>query len=216
MRSCPRFPVTDLEAALVRMPVIGILRGCPPQYVDDMVTAAEDAGLTALEVTLDSREPFDAVRSLVESHPRMTVGAGTVRSVREVAQAVEAGARFIVSPHFDPDVVAAASAAGVVSVPGAATPTEVWRATRGGAELVKLFPARELGGPAFVEAIRGPLGGPALVPTGGVDASNAAAFLEAGSTAIGVGGAVSPRTVLKSSDAAEVERRCRSLIAAIR
>ncbi len=88
MRSCPRFPVTDLQAALVRMPVIGILRGCPPQYVDDMVTAAEDAGLTALEVTLDSREPFDAVRSLVESHPRMTVGARTVRSVREVAQAV--------------------------------------------------------------------------------------------------------------------------------
>ncbi len=213
MRSCPRFPVTDLEAALVRMPVIGILRGCPPQYVDDMVAAAEDAGLTAPEVTLDSREPFDAVRSLVESHPRMTVGAGTVRSVREVAQAVEAGARFIVSPHFDPDVVAAASAAGVVSVPAAATPTEVWG---GGAELVKLFPARELGGPAFVEAIRGPLGGPALVPTGGVDASNAAEFLEAGSTALGVGGAVFPRIVLESGDAAEVARRCRGLIAAIR
>ncbi len=216
MRSCPRFPVTDLQAALVRMPVIGILRGCPPQYVDDMVTAAEDAGLTALEVTLDSREPFDAVRSLVENHPGMTVGAGTVRSVREVAQAVEAGARFIVSPHFDQDVVAAASAAGVVSVPGAATPTEVWRATSGGAAMVKLFPARELGGPAFVEAIRGPLGGPALVPTGGVDVSNAADFLEAGSTAIGVGGAVFPRTALESGNAAEVERRCRSLIAAIR
>ena len=216
MRSCPRFPVTDLQAALVRMPVIGILRGCPPQYVDDMVTAAEDAGLTALEVTLDSKEPFDAVRSLVENHPGMTVGAGTVRSVREVAQAVEAGARFIVSPHFDQEVVAAASAAGVVSVPGAATPTEVWCATSGGAEMVKLFPARQLGGPAFVEAIRGPLGGPALVPTGGVDVSNAADFLEAGSTAIGVGGAVFPRTVLESGNAAEIERRCRSLIAAIR
>jgi 2-dehydro-3-deoxyphosphogluconate aldolase/(4S)-4-hydroxy-2-oxoglutarate aldolase len=146
----------------------------------------------------------------------MTVGAGTVRSVREVAEDVEAGAPFIVSPHFDPDVVDAASAAGVVSVSGAATPIEVWRATSGGAEMVKLFPVRELGVPAFVEAIRGPLGGPALVLTGGVDASNAADFLEVGSTAIGVGGAVLPRTVLESGDAPEVEHRCRSLVAAIR
>lgn len=215
MRRCACFPVTDLEAALFRMPVIGILRGCPPQYVGDMASAAEDAGLTALEVTLDSRHPFDAIRSLAENHPDMSVGAGTVRSVREVALAVEAGARFIVSPHFDREVVAATAAAGVVSVPGAATPTEVWRATSGGAELVKLFPARELGGPGFVKAISGPLGGPALVPTGGVDASNAAAFLEAGATAVGVGGAVFSQVVLESGDAAEVERRWRILIATI-
>jgi 2-dehydro-3-deoxyphosphogluconate aldolase / (4S)-4-hydroxy-2-oxoglutarate aldolase len=198
------------------MPVIGILRGCPLQYVDDMATAAEVAGLTALEVTLDSMRPFEAIRVLTENHPKMSVGAGTVRSVLEVEQAVEAGARFIVSPHLDPEVVVAASRTGVVSVPGAATPTEVWRAANSGAGLVKLFPARELGGPEFVKAIRGPLGEPALVPTGGVEASNAAAFLEAGATALGVGGAVFPRTALEAGDVVEVERRARTLIATIK
>jgi 2-dehydro-3-deoxyphosphogluconate aldolase/(4S)-4-hydroxy-2-oxoglutarate aldolase len=205
----------ELHAALVQIPLIGILRGCPVQYVDDMASAAEAAGFTALEVTLDSMNPFGAIRSLVRNHADMSVGAGTVRSVREVADAVEAGAQFIVSPHFDPELVAAASAAGVVSLPGAATPTEVLRAADSGAQLVKLFPARELGGPEFVRAIREPLGEPALVPTGGVDVSNAAAFLEAGSTALGVGSAVFPHSVLDSGDAAEAERRCRILIAAI-
>ncbi|MCH8898932.1 MAG: bifunctional 4-hydroxy-2-oxoglutarate aldolase/2-dehydro-3-deoxy-phosphogluconate aldolase [Acidobacteria bacterium] len=207
--------MTELDASLIRMPLIGILRGCPVQYVNAMATAAEAAGLTALEVTLDSADPFGAIRSLAQNHPNMSVGAGTVRSVREVADAVEAGARFIVSPHFDPKVVAAALAAGVVSVPGAATPTEVLRAADSGAELVKLFPARELGGPEFVKAIRRPLGEPALVPTGGVDVSNAAAFLKAGSTALGVGGAVFPQAALDSGDTAEVEHRCRILISAI-
>ncbi|GMQ85643.1 MAG: 2-dehydro-3-deoxy-6-phosphogalactonate aldolase [Acidimicrobiia bacterium] len=208
--------MTDLETALIRMPVIGILRGCPPQYVDDMATAAEDAGFTALEVTLDSGQPFDGIRSLAENHPAMSIGAGTVRSVADVAKAVEAGARFIVSPHFDPDVVAAASAAGAVSVPGAATPTEVWRATDGGAGMVKLFPARQLGGPPYLRAIFGPLGKPVLVPTGGVDASNAGDFLNAGAAALGVGGAVFPQIALESGDVSEVGRRCRTLIAAIR
>jgi len=195
--------------------VIGILRGCPLQYVDDMATAAEVAGLTALEVTLDSVRPFDAIRTLTENHPKMSVGAGTVRSVLEVEQAVEAGARFIVSPHLDLEVVGATSRTGVVSVPGAATPTEVWQAANSGADLVKLFPARELGGPEFVRAIRGPLGKPALVPTGGIDISNAADFLEAGATALGVGGAVFPLTALEAGDTVEIERRCRLFTAAI-
>ncbi len=216
MRPYLRFPMTDLDVALSGMPVIGILRRCPPRHVGDVAIAAHEAGLTALEITLDSTRPFDAIRALIAAHPGLAVGAGTVRSVGEVTLAVEAGARFIVSPHLDPEVIAAASAAGVVSIPGAATPTEVWRATTGGADLVKVFPARELGGPAYLEAIRAPLGQPALVPTGGVDASNAAAFLEAGATALGVGGGLFPADALQSGDIAEVERRCRCLVAAIR
>ncbi len=105
--------------------------------------------------------------------------------------------------------------AGVVSVPGAASPTEIREAMRSGTGMVKLFPARELGGPAYVSAVRGPLGSPPLVPTGGVDVSNALAFLEAGSTALGVGGALFPREVLESGDLAEVDRRCRCLVTAI-
>jgi 2-dehydro-3-deoxyphosphogluconate aldolase/(4S)-4-hydroxy-2-oxoglutarate aldolase len=207
--------MNDLTTALDRVPVIGILRGCPPGHVSAVAAAAQEAGLTALEVTLDSERPLDAIRVLAGTHPGLSIGAGTVRLASQVTQAVEAGARFIVSPYLDTEVIAAAAAAGVTSVPGAATPTEVWRATQGGADLVKVFPARELGGPAYVKAVLGPLGSPALVPTGGVDASNAAAFLEAGSTALGVGGALFPREALEVGDIAEVDRRCRSLMAAI-
>ena len=166
--------------------------------------------------SLDSPDPYRAIRSLTENHPELTVGAGTVRSLAELANAIEAGARFIVSPHFDAEIVEATLASGAASVPGAATPTEVWQASEGEAKLVKLFPARELGGPNFVRAIHGPLGYPALVPTGGVDVSNAAAFLEAGSTALGVGGAIFPHVALNSGDAAEVELRCSALVRAIR
>lgn len=207
--------MTELTAALNRMPVIGILRGCPFNYVSTVAGTAEEAGLTALEVTLDSERPFDAIRTLAETNPELSIGAGTVRSVSQVAEAIEAGARFIVSPHFDTEVVAATAAAGATSVPGAATPTEIWSAMDGGADLVKVFPATELGGPSFVAAVLGPLGGPTLVPTGGVDASNAAAFLKAGSTGLGVGGALFPREALMAGDTAEIARRCRSLMAAI-
>jgi len=207
--------MTELGTALARMPVIGIIRGCPPATVGSIAEAAKEAGITALEITLDSERPFDTIQALAEDHPGLSIGAGTVHSAAQVDQAVDAGARYIVSPHLDIEVMAAAAAAGVTSVPGAATPTEVWRATRAGADLVKLFPARELGGPAFVEAILGPLDRPALVPTGGVGPSNAAAFLEAGSTALGVGGALFPRDALEEGDIAEIARRCRSLIAAI-
>ncbi len=207
--------MNDLTTALARVPVIGILRGCPPEHVSAVAATAQEAGLTALEVTLNSERPFDAIRILAEAHPDLSIGAGTVRLASQVTQAVEAGARFIVSPQLDTQVIAAAAVAGVTSVPGAATPTEIWEATQEGADLVKVFPARELGGPAYVKAVLGPLGSPALVPTGGVDASNAAAFLEAGSTALGVGGALFPRDALESGDTVEVGRRCRSLMAEI-
>lgn len=207
--------MTDLTAALTRTPVIAILRGCPPQHVEEMAGAAWDAGIAALEITLDSKGPIVAIRTVADAHPGLVVGAGTVRSERDVADAVDAGARFIVSPHLDPDVVAAASSARVMAIPGAATATEVWQATRAGADLVKLFPARHLGGPGYVAAILGPLGGPSLIPTGGVEPSNAAAFLAAGATALGVGRALFPSIALEAGDTAAVARRCRSLVTAI-
>jgi len=181
-----------------------------------MATALERAGLTVLEVTLDSARAFEAIAALADTHPGLVIGAGTVRSVCNVVLAAEANAQFVVSAHFDPDLIAAASAAGVLAVPGAATPTEVCRAVSGGANLVKVFRVRELGGASYVKAIIGPLGHPALVPIGGIDATNGAAFLEAGSVAVGVGGGLFPAEALKTGDADEVGRRCLQLLAAIR
>ncbi len=203
-----------LTAALQKMPVIGILRGSPPEHIAAFGDAALRSGFGVLEVTLDSADPFDAIENLA-TETDLVVGAGTVHSAADAVKALSAGARFIVSPHFDPSVVAVAKDSGAAAVPGAATPTEIWTATKAGADLVKVFPAHQLGGPAYLAAIRGPLGNPQLVPTGGVDSSNAAAYLAAGATALGIGGSVFPRGALEAGDIGEVERRCRNLVAAI-
>lgn len=205
----------ELSAALMRVPIVGILRGCPPEHTAAMADAAAGAGIVALEVTFDSLAPVEAIRMLCETRADLAVGAGTVCSATDVTLAVEAGARFIVSPVLDSDVVGAAAECGVAVVPGAATPTEIRRAVQLGAAMVKVFPARELGGPDFVRSVIGPLGGPRLLPTGGVDAANAAQFLEAGAAAVGIGGALFPPAALEAGDAAEVSRRAQQIVGAV-
>ncbi len=208
--------MTPLGDALETLPVIGILRGCPPQHAEALAAAAVESGLTALEVTQDSPEPVAVMKAIAARHPQVAVGAGTVLT-RSQAQAVAAsGAAFLVSPAIIPEVIAVASEWELDMVPGAATPTEVRRALDLGASLVKLFPAAPLGGPAYVSAILAPLGRPRLVPTGGVGPGNAAAFLDAGAAALGVGGAIFPKSALAVGNAAEVAARCRSLVAALR
>lgn len=205
----------NLLAALRRVPAIGILRGCPPQHVEEAATAAIEGGFRVLEVTLDSPEPHVSIGRLATLSSDVLVGAGTVRTVEDVGTAVASGAVFLVSPFVDEMVVAEARRLGVPIVPGAATPTEVWRALQAGATGVKVFPAVQLGGPDYLRAIRGPLGDPHLVPTGGVSLGNAKAFLEAGAYAVGVGGSVFPIDALMAGDAGRVRSAAIALIGEI-
>jgi len=202
----------DLLAALRRVPAIGILRGCPPQHAEEAATAAIEGGFTVLEVTLDSPEPHVSIGRIAKLSGDVLVGAGTVRTVEDVGAAIASGAVFLVSPFVDETVVAEARRLGVPIVPGAATPTEVWQALHAGATAVKVFPAVQLGGPDYVRAIRGPLGNPHLVPTGGVSVDNAKAFLEAGAYAIGVGGSVFSIDALMAGDAGRVGSAATALI----
>jgi 2-dehydro-3-deoxyphosphogluconate aldolase/(4S)-4-hydroxy-2-oxoglutarate aldolase len=196
--------IDPLLSALARLPAIGILRGCAPRHVEAVVSSAANAGFTAIEVTFDSPDTLESLRRLVARFADLAVGAGTVRTPLEVEQAADVGATFIVSPIVDEHVISEAIARGVTMVPGAATPTEVSRALAAGADAVKLFPAAQLGGPAYVRAIRAPLGNPRLVPTGGVTKTNARAFLDAGAFALGVGGSVFPRDALSDGDSERV------------
>lgn len=193
-----------LFEALDRLPAIGILRGCLPATVTQVATAAVDAGFAALEVTLDSPDPLASITRLTETLPEVVIGAGTVRRADDADRAIEAGAAFVVTPMLSHEVVAVCRRRGVPSIPGAATPTEIWAAVNLGAAAVKVFPARQLGGPAYLSAVLGPLGNPPLVPTGGVGPDNAAALLDAGARAVGVGGSVFPYEALRDGDAARV------------
>jgi 2-dehydro-3-deoxyphosphogluconate aldolase/(4S)-4-hydroxy-2-oxoglutarate aldolase len=143
------------------------------------------AGVRVVEITLDSDDALGAIER-ARRRGDVTVLAGTVREPAQVDAAVSAGAEGIVAPSLSLAVLERAAALGAPSIPGALTPTEVETAWRAGAALVKLFPAR-LGGPRYVQDVLAPLADVPLVATGGVDATNARAFLDAGAVAVGVG-----------------------------
>lgn len=196
-------------------PVIGILRKCPAIHATSIAAAAINAGLKVLEVTLDSPDALKVIESLCATHPEVLIGAGTVASAEEVRQVVDSGGRFVISPMLNDDVVTTALRLGVVPMPGVATPTEIHRAMQLGAPIVKIFPAEQLGGPAFLSAVRAPLREPRMVPTGGVDVSNAAAYLAAGAWAVGVGGSLFGPAALRDGDTQRISNDTKRLLEAV-
>ena len=176
---------TLLPEVVAETRVIAVLRGLTPDRVQTVVEVLRGAGIGAVEITLDSPEAARSIERLARSD--LSVGAGTVMSIAEAEVALAAGATFLVAPHTDPTVARWAVERDIPMIPGAFTPTEVMAAWNLGVAAVKVFPAT-VGGPELLKALRGPLGGLPLVPTGGITAENAAEFLTAGAVAVGVGG----------------------------
>lgn len=184
-------------AALIRdhRLVVVLRRVEPREALVALVGELLDAGARVFEVTFDTPTAdadLVAVRTAMTGRVADPVlfGAGTVLRRGQLEAARRAGADFAVAPFLDTDLVSTAVAEGLPFIPGAFTPTEVVRAWDAGATFVKLFPASAVG-PSFVRELRGPLPEVRLIPTGGIDASNARAFLDAGAVAVGVGGAIS-------------------------
>ncbi|GBE23368.1 MAG TPA: bifunctional 4-hydroxy-2-oxoglutarate aldolase/2-dehydro-3-deoxy-phosphogluconate aldolase [Actinobacteria bacterium] len=198
-----------LPSAVTRSRLIAVLRGLDPGRVGEVVGVLRRAGVAAFEITMDSP---DAVTSIQESVAGGVVaGAGTVMTVADAEAAVDAGARFLVSPHTNLTVVHWAAGNGVPMVPGAFTATEVAVAWNAGAGAIKIFPA-SVGGPGLLRALRGPFGDLPLIPTGGITADNAASFLAAGALAVGVGGWLTKHDDLNvvAERAAAIVDACRS------
>lgn len=166
--------------------LVGILRRVP--NIDERVAALADAGVGVIEITLDDPNALGAIER-ARSRGDVTVLAGTVRRAEQVDQAVAAGAEAVVGPAFVAAVVERAAELGIPAIPGALTPTEIETAWAAGAALVKLFPGG-FGGPTYVHDVLAPLADVPLLVTGGVDAQNALAFLDAGAVAVGVGSAL--------------------------
>jgi 2-dehydro-3-deoxyphosphogalactonate aldolase len=199
---------TDMLAA---HPVIAILRGLTPEEAPAIGDVLLDAGVRILEVPLNSPRPFESIAILSRRcGADALVGAGTVMSAADVARVAEAGGRLAISPHLDVAVVAAAKAAGLVAIPGAFTPSEIFAAMRAGADAVKLFPA-ELIGPEGLRALRAVVPpGVALIPVGGVSAATMPAWRAAGAAGFGVGSAL----YRPGRAAAEVTALARAMVGA--
>ena len=154
------------------------------------------AGIPIVEITLTVPGALEVINDLAGRYPEMVVGAGTVLDEKLARQAIDAGARFLTSPGFVPEVVAYATAAKVLVLPGALTPTEIIAAWKAGSDFVKIFPSAPMGGIQYVRALKVPLPQIKLIATGGVNQLTASDFILAGASAIGVGGELLPKEAL--------------------
>lgn len=177
-----------LEQALAHTGLIAILRGLKPSEAAAIGEVLYSAGFRVIEVPLNSPDPLQSIRILRSSLPAdCLIGAGTVLSPAQVQQVKEAGGQVIVMPHSDPQVLRAAKAAGLYLSPGVATPTEAFAALAEGADILKLFPAEQMG-TAVVKAWLAVLpAGTLLAPVGGVTPDNMQQFYDAGARGFGLG-----------------------------
>ena len=171
--------------------VIAIIRGdFPLESLAGIVDALAQGGVQLIELTLNSRSALEGIALLRRESPQdVLIGAGTVRTATEVEQVIAAGAQFLVSPNWEPNSAARAQALNVLHLPGVFTATEAQAAYAAGCNMVKLFPA-DVGGPAYLKALRAPLHDIDFVPTGGIDEHNIAAYINAGALAVGLGSAL--------------------------
>ena len=163
------------------------------RYAADTIYAA---GIPVVEITLTTPGALDVIDDLAKRYPDMAVGAGTVLDEAAAQSCFDAGARFLTSPGFVPEVVAYANKVNVVVLPGALSPTEIIAAWKAGSDLVKIFPTGHVGGIQYVRALKVPLPQIPLIATGGVNQLTASDFILAGATAIGLGGELLPKEAL--------------------
>lgn len=176
---------------LLKSRLIGIVRLDDLEVVVACARCAIEAGLDVIEVTFTLASAARAIERLRLDYPAALIGAGTVRSGSELEAAADAGAQFLVAPGLNPELVEAARMRGLPMLPGVFTASEVDAALRCGVELLKLFPAEPLG-PAYMASLRQPFPSARFVPTGGVSAANAAAYLKAGAAAVAMGSSLFP------------------------
>lgn len=188
------------------LPLVAILRGTTPQESEAVAAALYGEGFRLIEVPLNSPQPFDSIARIRRALPGdALVGAGTVLNCDDVHRLADAGGELVVMPHSDAAVIRSAKAAGLLCVPGIATPTEAFAALAAGADALKLFPA-EMVAPAVVKAMRAVLPTHVrLLPVGGITPDNMGPYVQAGASGFGLGSALyAPRT-----PAADVASRAR-------
>lgn len=197
--------------ALIASKLVMVVRAPGPEAARTAIAAARAGGVTAIEVTFTVPDAVSIIRELA-AEPDLVVGAGTVLTVEQAEAALEAGATFLVSPGLDEAVTSLAVERDVLVLPGVLSATEVMRALALGALAVKLFPGDAVG-PSYVKALRGPFPGLAVIPSGGVNAQNAADWIAAGAVAVGMAGSLSP--AVAEPDTAAIAAVAQSVLASL-
>jgi 2-dehydro-3-deoxyphosphogluconate aldolase/(4S)-4-hydroxy-2-oxoglutarate aldolase len=201
----------EILESIIASGAVAVVRMSSVDKLLRVVEAVREGGVTAIEITMTTPNALQVIEEVSRRmDDAVQVGVGSVLSAEVARQAVEAGARYVVSPIFKPEIIRAAHAQGVPAMPGAFTPTEVQLATEAGADIVKVFPA-DVVGMAFFKAVRAPMPHLKLMPTGGVTLTNAGDWIRAGACAVGVGSALLDRRAIEEEDYAALTENARTL-----
>lgn len=196
--------------------LIAVLRGPSAELTLKMVDALVAGGVRSIEVTLSTPDAYAVTAEVAAKYQnKIVLGMGTLIEVSDVDKAVAAGARFLVSPVCEANLVKAMVASGLVTMAGALTPTEVLATYRMGVDVVKLFPGSFVG-PSYIKNLHGPFPQIPLMPTGGVSADNVAQWLQAGAVAVGAGGELCPSALAKSRQFDKITEIARHFVAAVK
>ncbi|MEL6797832.1 MAG: bifunctional 4-hydroxy-2-oxoglutarate aldolase/2-dehydro-3-deoxy-phosphogluconate aldolase [Planctomycetota bacterium] len=213
LQPSPSNPVVD---ALCELGVVAVVRMPDASKLRPTVDALCEGGVHGIEVTLTVPGAIDAVRSLVQSlGDDHLVGVGSVVHPDQAQRAIDAGAKYVVSPVLRPAVVDLCQRHGVAVMCAGATPTEILDAHDAGSNLVKVFPA-DLGGPTFLKSVLAPMPWLKLLPTGGVTPDNATEWIRAGAAAVGIGSALVDLKLIEASDFAGITSRAKKAVAGVR
>ena len=192
--------------------VVAVVRSSQFEQGIQMAKAVAAGGIRLIEVTWNSDRAPDVIAQLRQELPDCWIGAGTLLTVAQQQQAIAAGAQFLFTPHVDIGMIKTAAEQEIPLVAGALSPTEIVQAWQAGAASVKVFPIGIMGGVAYIQALRAPLGNIPLIPTGGITIDNTPAFLQAGAIAVGLSSDLFPQAALLQGNWDEIALRTQALV----
>lgn len=205
----------DVIEQVKALGVLAVIRGPSAELTVKMVSALVAGGVKGIEVTYSTPNAEQVVAELAAKFgDKILLGMGTLTDPAQVPSARAAGARFLVSPVCEPELVRAMVDSGLVTMAGAFTPTEVLSAYRMGVDVVKIFPG-SVGGPAYIKALKGPFPYIPMMPTGGVSAANVSDWFAAGVVAVGAGSELCPPQLAKEGKFDEISQRAADFIKVI-
>src|SRR5215831_11313915 len=208
--------IEDVVRRVGEIGIIPVVRAASVEEANRAVEAICAGGIPVVEITMTVPNAISVIRELVQRRGSdVLIGAGTVTNADQAESCLRAGAQFLVSPGFAVSVLSVARANAKLAIPGALTPTELMNAQDHGARLVKIFPCGNVGGPKYLKSLKAPFPSSSLIPTGGVNATNAAEFIAAGAFALGVGADLVDATALREGNLEKITAAARELVNAV-
>jgi len=208
-----------IDEVIRRIEEVGIVPVVRAATVDEATRAVEAisaGGIPVVEITMTVPNAVSVIREVANAHgSKVLVGAGTVTTTEQAESCIRAGAEFLVSPGLSAPVLSVARVSERLAIPGALTPTELMNAHDHGARLVKIFPCGNVGGPKYLRSLKAPFPKAELIPTGGVNAANAAEFIAAGAFALGVGADLVDATALREGNLEKIVSAAQELVQAV-